>query len=500
MLVARDQENRVFGHSLGGPAGKNHALGPKTPGGKSFNTPMKVPLNDGNGTTRMAGKSVLGGRPGGNENMRTVGKGKNLQTPLESRTARAPLGNKTTNARAQAVQQAQQLQQQKSRAGGVKDIVREIEQSQKQQQRPMPQTGGRRPKAATPRANSFKLSVLNDAGVQSGSDKKDGHEEDIEYAPPRVPARPYESDVFPDGVLTFAAFQPQNRLRGVYDHYYNPVDETDGVPLRDKAFAEQQRRAFEKLDIRVQEDLDAFDWSIGDVPASKEYFANKRKQQQDKETSKPAQAPPPATIASRKAASALAVSSTKTNRPLGASTSALQTKAKAAPLNASSTSSVSTSLLSGLPLRKPRAAPTTTMPLRPKSRVGNVNHPVAETASRTTLGYNKGRTALSLVRGTAGAPRVPLSTVRSTATVKRVAPVMEAEEVSVATTPAPRTLQKQPSLGEMLGGSMEGPSAPRSPAFLSIFDVEEDEQDNLGGAGTFVNEDLDDNFQMDIKF
>lgn len=76
MLAARDQENRLFGHSVGGAAGKNHALGPKTPGGKSFNTPMKVPLNDG--------KSVLRGRQnGGNENIRTVGKGKaNLVTPL----------------------------------------------------------------------------------------------------------------------------------------------------------------------------------------------------------------------------------------------------------------------------------------------------------------------------------------------------------------------------------------------------------------------------------
>ncbi|CAK7223344.1 hypothetical protein SEUCBS140593_005204 [Sporothrix eucalyptigena] len=491
MLAARDQENRVFSHSVGGAAGKNHALGPKTPGGKSFNTPLKVALNDGNGTTRMAGKSVLGGRPGGNENMQTVGKGKNLVTPS---------GNKTTNAKAHALQQAHQIQQQKSKAGGVKDIVREIEQSQKQQQKPMPQTGGRRPKAATPRANPFKLSVLNDAGVQAGPSKS-AHEEDIEYAPPPVPARPYESDVFPDGVLTFAAFQPQNRLRGVYDHYYNPVDENDGVPLREKAFAEQQRRVFEKLDIRVQEDLDAFDWSIGDVPASKEYFANKRKQQQQQQQKEmPAPAPAPATIASRKAATALAVSSTKTNRPLG-STTALQTKTKPKAANASSASSISSSLLSGLPLRK--AAPTTTVPLRPKSRVANVSHPVAETASRTTLGYNKGRTALSMVRGTAAAPgtRAPSSsTLRSTATVKRFVPTADVENGNALATPSTRTLQKQPSLGNIHNDDMEGPSSPKSPAFLSIFDHEEVEHGNLGGAGTFVNEDLDDDFQMDIKF
>lgn len=82
MLAAHDQENRLFGHSVGGVVGKSHVLGPKTPGAKGVHTPMKVPLHDGHGTVRMAGKSVLGGRPG-NENMRTVGKGKStLVTPL----------------------------------------------------------------------------------------------------------------------------------------------------------------------------------------------------------------------------------------------------------------------------------------------------------------------------------------------------------------------------------------------------------------------------------
>ncbi|KIH87848.1 hypothetical protein SPBR_04946 [Sporothrix brasiliensis 5110] len=488
MLAARDQENRLFGHSVGGAAGKNHALGPKTPGGKSFNTPMKVPLNDG--------KSVLRGRQnGGNENLRTLGKGKsNLVTPL----ARAPLGNKTTNAKAHAAQQSH-MQQQKGRVGGVKDIVREIEQSQQQQKTVGPQTGNRRPKAATPRVNPLKLSVLSDDNAQ---DSKSDYEEDIEYAPPPVAPRPYESDVFPEGVLTFAAFEPQNRLRGVYDHYYNPVDETDGVPLREKAFAEQQRRAFEKLDILVQEDMDSFDWSIGDVPASKEYFANKRKQQQQQQqqqtkTPAPASTQPPATIASRKAASALALSS-KTNKPLVTGT-ALQKK------TASSASSISSSLLSSLPLRKPQTT-TSALPLRPKST--NLHHPVAEAASRTTLGYNKGRTALSMVRGNNGAPAVrthTLSTLRSTAlssTTRRAAPTAtETTADNVVATPARRPLQMQASLGDMPNDGLEGPSAaPRSPAFVSIFDAQDDENDNLGSAGTFVNDDLDDDFQMDIKF
>ncbi|CAK7266175.1 hypothetical protein SEPCBS119000_001892 [Sporothrix epigloea] len=497
MLAARDQENRVFGHSLGGPLGKNHALGPKAPGGKNFQTPTKVALNDGNGTVRMAGKSVLGGRAGGNENIQTVGKGKSLVTPSEPRTARAPLGNKTTNAKARAVQQAHQLQQKNSQAGGVKDIVREIEQSQRQQQqqRLVPQTGGRRPKAATPSATSSKLLVLSDAGTQVGSATKDEHEEDIEYAPPRVPARPYESDVFPDGVLTFAAFQPQNRLRGFYDYYYNPIDETDGVSLREKAFTEQQQRAFATLDRRVQEDLDSFDWSIGDVPASKEFFAKKSKQQREKKTDTSAPLPPPATIASRKAASALSVSSTRTTQPTGSRTT-LQTKAKQSSIPSSSTPSTSTSLLPRFPLRKPHAAITTAMPLRLKSRGTEASHTVSETVSRTTLGYNKGRTALSMVRGN-GSGSTP--TACSTSTVKCAAPAESGDEKGVAIN-APCALQEKPSTSSLQGDSADGPLLPRSPAFLSIFDVEEEDQDSFGGPNTFVNEDSDDEFQMDTNF
>ncbi|CAK7562212.1 MAG: hypothetical protein SEPTF4163_000047 [Sporothrix epigloea] len=521
MLAARDQENRVFGHSLGVQAGKNHALGPKTPSGKNFKTPMKVALNDGNGTIRMAGKSVLGGRAGGNENMQTVGKGKNLVTPsgryswetnrlcemetanakhAEPRTARAPLGNKTTNAKAQAVQQAQKLQQQKSQAGGVKGIVRDIEQSQRQQQqqRPMPQTGGRRPRAVTPGANAFKLSVLNDASVQADAEKKNEHEEDIEYAPPQVPARPYESDVFPEGVLTFAAFQPQNRLRGVYDYYYNPIDETDGVPLREKAFIAQQQQAFAALDRRVQEDMDSFDWSIGDVPASKDCFANKGKQQPEKKTSTPAPVPPPATIVSRKAASALSVPLTRTNVPTG-SRATLQTKSKHSSVPASSKSSASTSLLSGLQLRKPRAAPTTAIPLRFNSRGADVSHPVAEAASRTTLGYNKGRTALSLVRGNACTSSSTLPTACPTGTVKRTAPAKSSYDNGTITT-VPHVQQQQPSLDELHGDDAEDLTVPRSPAFLSIFEIGEDEQDSFGGPDTLINDDLDDGFQMDTNF
>ncbi len=88
MLAARDQENRVFSHQAGAVA-KQQNLQPKTPGARFPKTPLKVPLNDENATRVLGGKSVLGDRPGGgNENIRTVGRGakgaekSNLVTPL----------------------------------------------------------------------------------------------------------------------------------------------------------------------------------------------------------------------------------------------------------------------------------------------------------------------------------------------------------------------------------------------------------------------------------
>ncbi|OAA58966.1 hypothetical protein SPI_06168 [Niveomyces insectorum RCEF 264] len=493
MLAAtRDQENRVFGHSVGGVAGKQ--LQPKTPGAKNVNTPLKVPLNDGNGTARLAGgKSILGGRPnGGNENLRTAGKpGKsNLVTPLEPRTARAPLGNKTTNAKARTIQQQQNQQQQKNRTG-VKDIVREIEQSQQQQQQQAPPASTRRARVLSPRINGFKLSVLNDNKVESASrGAGDEEEEDIEYAPPPVPAQPYESDVFPDGVLTFAAFKPENRLRGYYNHYYNPVDD-DGVPLREKEFAESQRRAFEELDRRVQEDMDSFDWSVGDVPATKEFLANKRKKSST--PAEPATAVPPPTIVSRKAASALALSS-KMTAPGNAARS--KAPAAAAP---STRPAASGSFLSALPLRKQRSVPTAALPHRPR----NASHPLAETASRTTLGYTKGRTASSLVRGTGGGGGLPPA--RKAGLAATAAGIPTARSDAAPTTPKTnaRVLQRQTT-------SNSGPEVhstensnnqadERTPAFVSIFDTDDTDLD-FGGPSTLANVDLDDDFQFDIKF
>ncbi|EFX05294.1 hypothetical protein CMQ_3363 [Grosmannia clavigera kw1407] len=482
MLAAHDQENRLIGHSLGGASGKQQALQPKTPGAKFPKTPLKkMPFNDQNGATRLAaGRSVLGGRLGGGiENMQqTVGKaGKAgvLATPREPRTVRAPLGNKTTNAKAQTLYQHQQQQLQKQ---GVKERIKEIEKSAQQAQ----PTSTRRARVISPRVNPSKLSVLNDKRAGGRGDRDNA---EVEYAPPPVVARPFESDVFPNGALTFAAFRPANRLRGYYDHYYNPVD-ANGLSRRDKELAEKQQRAFEKLDICVQDDLNSLDWSIGDVPASKGFVA-KQKQTQTQTTGLAKQAP--ATIAVRNAAAALALGAksgppqSKVGRPAGVRTAA-------------TAASSSSTFVSGLPLRKGLPAKSV-LAHRPKTS----HYAVAETASRTTLGYTKGRTALSLVRGNTVAGRPPAGRSAVTARPRTAGGVLESGS-SAAVTPVYKaemgavTTEEVVSMG---ADDDDGDASTRTPAFVSIFDVEE-ESGELGGAGTVINDDLDDDFQLDVQF
>ena len=114
MLAARDQENLVHAHQTAA-AGKplNQAvrqLQPKTPGTRVPKTPFRVPLNDENNPLAFNGVKTNGGKGGfkGTENLRHTGKEGKLEknvfaTPMASKM-RAPLGQKTTNAKATAFQ------------------------------------------------------------------------------------------------------------------------------------------------------------------------------------------------------------------------------------------------------------------------------------------------------------------------------------------------------------------------------------------------------------
>lgn len=73
MLAARDQENLVHGHQTAAASKSlnqgTKGLQPKTPGNRYPKTPLKIPLQDENGPAGFGGKSVLGVKDKGLENL-----------------------------------------------------------------------------------------------------------------------------------------------------------------------------------------------------------------------------------------------------------------------------------------------------------------------------------------------------------------------------------------------------------------------------------------------
>lgn len=448
MLAARDQENLAFSHHAGAVAKQQQNQGirqlqPKTPGARYPKTPLKIPLNDENANHGL-GKSVLGGRSrGANENIMTIGKGgkaaekSNWVTPLEPRTTRAPLGNKTTNAKARTVQ-----------APGVKDIVREIEKTSQ------PMTV-KKAQSSAPKADASKLVVLNDP--------LNDEEEDIEYCPPRPKDIPYESDIFPDGVLNFDVLKPENRIKGYYDYYHNSVDD-NGMTRIERQMHESQQRAFKKLDEQVKKDLDEMDWSVRDVPASKHVLKKQAASLGGQSTGTGARkqsrlvAKPPPTIASRKAASALSMAT---------KTSAAQPRIKAKPEMVPARGP-----LSLLGAKKPLSQQA---PAKPTS----TENSGALAASRSTLGYTKGRSASSMVHG-----RKPQTTI---------APLPRS--FSTASTGSDTTITPERyAEGQRTSESEDW----RRLEFLSIFDGEDDDDGQLGS--DLPMDDLEENFEFKVNF
>lgn len=168
MLAAHDQENLAYSHHTAATAkplnqGARQAV-PKTPGNKSSKAPFKLPLNDENHNGGFgAGKAGPRGLGKGNENIFTSKKQgasekSAFATPLGQRT-RAPLGMKTTNAKAKAFQTPAPVQDKDGGKTAQKTI------------------SARKPKPRVSHANVMKLEVLGDNDMLE--------ERDIEYMPPK---------------------------------------------------------------------------------------------------------------------------------------------------------------------------------------------------------------------------------------------------------------------------------------------------------------------------
>ncbi len=174
MLAARDQENLVHAHQAAGAAKPlNQGLRPatpKTPGNKIPKTPFKLPLNDENANGGIA--PLKGGLKTGkvNENAATGKKGvlgnqNAFVTPLAQKN-RAPLGMKTTNAKAKGIQTPAP-----PKDGGFG------ERNQKS-------VSARKPKPKVSHAEMTRIDVLGDTELE---------ERDIEYMPPKAQGESWSS-------------------------------------------------------------------------------------------------------------------------------------------------------------------------------------------------------------------------------------------------------------------------------------------------------------------
>ncbi|KAI0123123.1 hypothetical protein BJ170DRAFT_126713 [Xylariales sp. AK1849] len=462
MLAARDQENLVSRHHNGAALKQQQN---NQPGSRFPKTPVKIPLNDENaGHMKGGAKSILGNRTRGNENVPTS-KGlkgldkSNFVTPMEPRT-RAVLGNKTTNAKTRGLQTV-----------NVKSAIKEIEKTQGK----APNTI--RPKQKQPQAEIQRLQVHAEESDPLG-------EEEPEYCPPKPKELPYESDVIPAGTLTFEGLKPENLFKGYYQYYHNPVDE-NGVSKADKELAKSNRNVMEECDRQVKEDIENFEWAIQDeIDAA-------QTDTQAPPTTDPAKPKyghsiqlarkPLSTVTSKDAAAALSMDD---------ATKSWQRKiAKPIPVPDPKKKTTSFAIPRFRGARQPTSHPTG-LPRKTSMEIRNI-----EANSRSTLGYNKGRAAASvLATGTTkpGAPKpghgpfkpkaigLPRSaTVLSTDSDKTITPARYANKQTSAATEDQEWKERVP--------------------FLSIFSPEDDDGYDLVGPGGLPDLEDDEEFEMKLS-
>lgn len=309
-----------------------------------------------------------------------------------------------------------------------------------------------RPKLRQPELSAPKFEVQADKAGASADDEP-------EYAPPAPTALPYESDVLPQGGLTFNALKKDNILKGYYEHFYNPVDE-DGTSRLDKAFNNEMKAAMDKAVEQNEREFESLDWSVVDVPETKIpsnrvlAASNSRREPQNEKivVSKTRNVQ---TMNSRKAASALAIHS---DRGQGATSTRDVAVKRPVPSFSRSRAATPSAL-------EQSCAGTTT----------------GEAASRTTIGYNKGRAASTMMR-----PRQ--QPTKNTAKVASRQPSDDGWNMTI--TPTRSRLGAQ---GRSPTKSIERPQ------FASIFYDDEDDAEPLAISGPPVDLDDDEEFELKLE-
>lgn len=270
-------------------------------------------------------------------------------------TARAPLGNKTTNAKTKVFQ---------TPAGPA---------AEKDSSKKAKPSSARPSRAKIQHPQSVKLEI-------HGDNEGPLEERDIEYMPPKPKDLPYISEDFPDGCLNYDMLKGGNLTKGWQEYYFNPVDE-NGISLAQKREDEADAKAAKETDDRILREMEELDWSVGDCPGLPSVVKKTIEQPKPKPAA-PAQAKTtlpgraPSTINSRNAASVLSTAPKAT---------AAHPALSAVSAGASKPKSRFPFLSGG---KKAQPAPASS---------SNTRFAVAAAASRSTMGYNKGRSASSVV-------------------------------------------------------------------------------------------------------
>jgi len=261
---------------------------------------------------------------------------------------RAPLGAKTTNAKAKSFQ---------TPAGPAPE--KELGKTPAQ---PNAQPSARKPKNVT-RPEAVKLEIHGDESPLT--------EREVEYAPPKPKDLPYESDVFPDNCLDYDVLKKGNLMQGIYQNYHNNAERIE------RMHKEGYERSVKEADEAILKMMEE-DWTVGDVPETFRHLRKKQTpaQQHSKPMEQNKKAVPqtirgPPTISSRKAATALSVPAKTCAAP--------PTTSKPKPPN------------SFLSRSQPALAPA-------PSHASTMRHNAATAASKSTIGYTKGRSASGVIQ------------------------------------------------------------------------------------------------------
>lgn len=328
------------------------------------------------------------------------------------------MGNKTTNAKARA-----------GHTGGVKGVAKDIEKSQTKP------TTLQRPKQKSPEIAPINFQAkAEQEGIQE--------DEEPEYAPLKSRDIPYESDVLPQGLLTFKGLKKENLFKGYYEHFYNPIDD-NGVAKHDREFEQAMEKVVDKAEAQNKRETDELNWNISDLadtvkPIRKRISHEKSSVVTSESRVKQIHSKHPSTIASRRAASALSIPSDVSGKPL--SQTAVQAVKPRKPLS---------SLLQINRAVKDAAT----------RKVSPCESAVGEAASRTTIGYKRGKSTSSMMQSN----RAPSSIGLPASTIG-----LTNSEANLTVTPA--------RIGQ---AAMKKHESEHRPQFMSIFDADEDETESL---------------------